>query len=275
MRDLHNARMTPHRRACLFCGTVRKTTNEHIIAAWIGRLLRDHYGAIGEVSFRHESEHPEAGVPTREKHAKQPRYISRAFCANCNGGWMGRLEERAEPVVGPLILGEARSLSAADQETLVFWATKTSLAFLSVEHETTKWARAEEYRALFCTQAPLPNSQVWVGASGQGLAIWYRPHRHPHPLLVGETGEVHGFGVTLAVGYAVFYVLVGYSGRVDMRLRDEPATMLREIWPTKPRGVQWPPDVVFPARHYPIGVPASLAEYRSSVALPWGEPASR
>jgi hypothetical protein len=77
--------------------------------------------------FHHRSSHPEVGIPERDKMAKRPAYISRAFCRDCNGGWMSRLEERVQPVLEPLALGKPVILSLEDQEVLSFWATKTGL----------------------------------------------------------------------------------------------------------------------------------------------------
>jgi hypothetical protein len=233
--------MTQTRRTCLFCGETAKTSDEHIIAKWIGRMFRERFGPDVKVGFRHQWEHPELGIPSRDKRARLPAFRTRAFCEGCNGGWMGRLEERVKPILEPLILGMPTTLSINEQQMLAFWATKTVLAFQSIEHELTAWARPEDYANVFRRQAPLACSQLWLGVTSPLPAVHYRAHRYPVPMRGRNSEDIHGFGATLAVGHAVFYILVGYAGRVGMRLRYDAAFALKQIWPSTRSELEWPP----------------------------------
>jgi hypothetical protein len=242
--------MAQTQSTCKFCGG-EGLSDEHIFAKWIGRLLAEGAPPGAHYVFHHRSAHPEAGIAEHDKTAKLPAYRTRSFCRRCNNGWMSRLEQRVQPILEPLILGEPRTLSRSDQETLAFWATKTLLGFQSIDHPTTTWARPEDYAALYEAQAPLPNSQVWLGANDHGDAGWQRAHQIR---LHGNVSErVDGFGATLTVGHAVFYLLIGYAGRVGTRLRYEAAYALKEIWPTVRDELEWPPAVTLP-RHPSTGV---------------------
>lgn len=229
-------------RTCLFCA-VAGGSNEHIIAKWIGRLFSQGAPPGSTYVFRHHSAHPEVGIGPREKTAKQPAYKTRAFCKSCNNGWMSQLEERGRPILEPLALGRARTLSTADQEALAFWATKTLFGFQSIEHPSSKWARAEDYAALYRLQAPLPYSQVWIGATEPRGVAWQRAH---HFRFNEASQSIDGFGATLTIGHAVFYVLIGYAGRVGLRLRYEAAFALKEIWPGASAELEWPPVTRLP-----------------------------
>ena len=204
-------------------------------------MFRDEFGPNMTVSFRHQWEHPELGIPSRDKKAKLPAFRTRAFCEGCNSGWMGRLEEHVKPTLEPLILGKRTTLSGDEQQLVAFWATKTVLAFQSIEHTLTTWARPEDYAAVFRLQTPLAYSQIWLGATSARQAVHYRAHRYPVPVPGSNSEEVHGFGATLTVGHSVFYLLVGYAGCVDMRLRYDAAFALKQTWRTTRSAFEWPP----------------------------------
>jgi len=235
--------MTQSRRACLFCGEAAKANKEHIIPKWVGRLFREQFGAEVKINFQHQWELPELGILNKGKSAQLPAFFTRSFCECCNEGWMADLEEEVGPVLGPLILGEARTLSVAEQQLLAFWATKTLLAFQSQEHELTTWARPEDYTTVFAERAPLACSQVWLGETNLRQAMHYRAHRYPIPVPGPRSEEIHGFGATLTVGHAVFYMLLGYAGPIGMRMRYDAAFALKEIWPSRHGELAWPPRV--------------------------------
>jgi hypothetical protein len=53
--------------------------------------------------------------------------VTKDVCKACNAGWMERLETDSRPVLTPMITGNDRALSAADQFVAATWATKTML----------------------------------------------------------------------------------------------------------------------------------------------------
>ena len=252
--------MTQEQRTCRFCGQPG-SSEDHIIPKWIGRLLSEGAPPGTHYVFHHRSANPEAGVPEHGKTAKLPAYVTRAFCEPCNNGWMSDLETRVRPALEPLVLGESRTLSRDEQGLLAFWATKTLLGFQALEDESTEWARPDEYSELYKYKAALPNSQVWLGAGEhEGDVAWHRAHTYA----IGSE-QIDGFGATLAVGHAVFYLAIGYAARPGVRLRYDAAFALKEIWPSARDELRWPPAVTLP-KATPEGV-APLVQ-RHNVILP-------
>jgi hypothetical protein len=196
--------------------------------------------------YRHVSANPEAGIGVREKRAKEPAYFTRAFCRACNGGWMSRLESDVRVALEPLLLGQSGGVSPQEQKLLAFWALKTVLAFQSIEDPQTTYARPGDFAELFERQAPLERSQVWLGANDHGEPAWYRAHGVY--LDDARAGDWDGFGATLTVGHAVFYMLVGFDEPVAMRPRYEAAAAFKEIWPARGRPLSWPPRLLLRAR---------------------------
>lgn len=141
----------------------------------------------------------------------------------------------------PLIRGRPRLLSPDEQRLLAFWATKTVLAFQTIEHETTRFADRALYGQLHRLQAPPPDTQVWLGANLHGHPAWHRSHS-----IVPREESSNGccFGATLTVGHVVFHIvsLPGVEGR--LYLRRDPDLALRDIWPDAARTLAWPPSVI-------------------------------
>jgi hypothetical protein len=47
--------------------------------------------------------------------------------AQCNNGWMSRLEDRGKPFLEPMVHGRRRMLRQGEQRTLAAWALKTAI----------------------------------------------------------------------------------------------------------------------------------------------------
>jgi hypothetical protein len=246
--------MTQRRNTCRFCGDPG-ASREHIFAAWIGRVMAPPPVSGTEIVFTHRSENPAAGVAPRFKRAKGPAFYTRAFCRGCNGGWMSALEEEIMPVLGPMVTGRQRAIEVDDQRLLVFWAVKTALAFQTVEAPTTTFARDIDYVELFEPRRAPARARVWTGFTPSGDDAWYRSHSIRVP--TSPVGSRDGFGVTMIVGHAILYVLIGDEHPVDVRLRGEAAFALRELASAdRDRQLRWPPPAPLNVAH-----PGGLGEY--------------
>lgn len=112
-------------------------------------------------------------------------YQSRKFCRACNSGWMNEVDQAARPVLRRLALDQPMALSQAEQSALALWTTKTVLGLLSIEPEEYRFAPPTLYQALHRAGAPLPGSQVWLGA---------HPPRAPAPLPQSRAAPAGGGG---------------------------------------------------------------------------------
>ena len=110
---------------CPFCGERRRETVEDAWPRWLNKVMLDPQGAgqAHDISIVD-------GVPMVRRRRKVVSYNTervRGICADCNNGWMSRLESAAKPILTPMILGEPVTLSTADQQVVAAWATKTAL----------------------------------------------------------------------------------------------------------------------------------------------------
>ena len=61
---------------------------------------------------------------------RRPAFSRRAkiVCAECNNGWMSRLEMAAAPLITPMLTGERRvTLNVDDHTTVALWVMKTAM----------------------------------------------------------------------------------------------------------------------------------------------------
>jgi hypothetical protein len=86
----------------------------------------------------------------------------RVVCGECNNGWMSRLQNRAKPILLPLILGEKAQLRRTAQTLIASWATMTAMVAEFAIPSTVTSPQSE--RVWFqANQVPAPNWRVWLG----------------------------------------------------------------------------------------------------------------
>lgn len=164
-------------RQCVFCGSSKDLTREHVLPDWLSEI-----GLDPRPSIHHAG--PINRLP-RQWSARPFATTVKMVCAACNNGWLSQLEGAAKPVIAPLIRGEGRRLPYDDQALIAAWTCKTGLVSLLISSDE---ARASgygvpptEYTSLYGQRdrmEPLPLSQYWIGActgDRRMSSIWVTP----------------------------------------------------------------------------------------------------
>lgn len=103
-----------------FCPETAGITGEHLWSAWAGRMFEERRYTI-------TSKEPDGRVLTwtlPELNAK-----TRVVCGDCNGGWMGDLENQVKPSIGEMIYNCTQTtLNAKDIAALAVWRTPRRLS---------------------------------------------------------------------------------------------------------------------------------------------------
>src|SRR6266508_2629033 len=110
--ELPALHLPPAPGRCAFCRAT-EVTDEHVWPKWVSRKLAGHDG------FTMPSPHG----PRRMRSLD----ITAPVCVTCNNRWLSVLEKDVQPVLGPLIHGEERTLAPDEQRLLATWAIKTAL----------------------------------------------------------------------------------------------------------------------------------------------------
>ena len=141
---------------CVFCGNTL-LTEEHVFSDWIKKIIP----RTGEPKYEQlltdvSNIGDETFVISPALKFKQGHYGNqrvKVICNDCNSGWMNQMEQKARPILTPLILGEDYSINRADQLALSNCAIlKTIIA--ECTDIPNKAIRAEERNYCFIHSSP-------------------------------------------------------------------------------------------------------------------------
>lgn len=191
-------------RTCVFCGG-SPTTREHIWPDWARPILADE-GALDHHRLVQQDDHPDETFDW-----KQPAYTmtTKVVCARCNNEWMSALENRAKPLVEPMLFGRGRALHQEGQRTLAAWALKTAMMVEHTHGAGRLMIDRAEYEHLMSTGEPSERIRVWltsyvgdVVAMAQTYGLDANMDLNPHP----DRGQRDMWGATITFGSGVLQV---------------------------------------------------------------------
>jgi hypothetical protein len=177
---------------CTFCGDAGvPSAREDVFPRWLAEKLayfaRQHhpgtdaryvdytYERLADLGTENTSAERETGAVPTAFHLPD-------VCRECNGGWMGRLEEAAKLVIVGLIEGKPKMLAPYDQFVLGMWVVKTSLTY-DAARGTRLVPEAFGTREFFRLGRPLPGAYVAIG---------HDPNHTPDGSLVHARQEING-----------------------------------------------------------------------------------
>jgi hypothetical protein len=229
----------------VICGRVGEPSKEHVV----GRRVRDALGTRELVR--------EYRGTTYVGATEALAIVLHGVCVTCNRGWLAYLDQKAWPVLEPILLGAApgtvRIIDPADQATLAAWAVKVSLLLSLSEFrdQSNGWIPASTldwlYRNHRSLMAP-PGSRVWMS----DLKTSDVPASVQAACLTDAQDDPVACCGTFSVGNVLFQVFC-------CQQKDAALSPDNEIW-LKPKGpyvpallqiapavepIRWPPEVVF------------------------------
>jgi hypothetical protein len=248
------------RRPCVFCGRLVPLTREHLWSKQLSEILPDigpgeHiFGLTGDVDS------------WRVQHRPPFSRAVKIVCADCNNGWMSRLEKKARPFLEPTIRGERRvTMQPDDQQVIAMWIAKTAMTMQS--SHPTRYPDAiprSHYTELFEERRPPLLSRIWIGAASHDdrpleipkplmgrVRITPLKRFHPDGIPAWEPA-VKAYSVAMSMGNLAM-VMFGHEYRHARRHRllwpDQFNEALVQVWPTSDVPVEWPGK-------YALGYPA-------------------
>lgn len=225
--------------ACVFCGATAEPSREHVFGKWLQKIGLSQDPVLHVAGPLNRSPRG-AGV--------QPPFRTRTrnVCKPCNSGWMKTLEDTANRVLTPSILGDPVTIAADDLPAIAAWAHKTTLVAMLVPPGEDR-ARgyglpAQEYRELHALReqvVPLPDTQFWIGRySGQQrmASAW------AVPMVVAidglpEPDHPHAYAMTLLLGELLLQGIRFTTASLRLQLTAEQD--FTQIWPVTD-AVDWP-----------------------------------
>lgn len=166
------------------------------------------------------------------------QYSATTLCRSCARA-VHDLDERAVPLIEPMVSGEARSFDAAEQRLLAAWGARTAYSVLAVERKSQGVPRSHR-RAL--REGGEPHENVFVGFGryrGSGIAVL----AGRLAVRLGDpetTGEIGAYAVAAVFGHLVLKVF-GIRRRPAGTGVRAPQGELVRFWPANGERATWPP----------------------------------
>lgn len=188
-------------------------------------------------------------IPERTTGAVPTAFHLPDVCLECNGGWMGRLEEAARLVMVGLIEGKPKLLAPYDQFVLAMWTIKTSLTY-DAARETRLIPEAFGTRRLHNLGFPLPTTHVVIGhdpdhAQDGSLVHARQELNDASTAAVREVSrDAHAVQIGFQFDHLILKAIINYGEDVVANsewvvgvVLDSP--YLQQVWPPVPR-YEWP-----------------------------------
>jgi hypothetical protein len=238
-------------RLCFYCRTERARTVEHIFGTQFVKVLAEdpnfetptetHVAQRGGPILRTLiGKFTRKGHPTVEFTIKVGR--------DCNSRWMSRVDDRAAPVVAPMIRGHKTTINSEMRARLAAWAIKTALSGRYAE-DPPKIIEDEWVDALRTTELPIPEWHVWIGVFDGNPSYFFHDFDGPISRYeitdngVVRQGEAsaHSVRATFVIGYLAVQVF-GPTGGETFGVNMNPDALLA-VWPDDGESVEWPPKL--------------------------------
>lgn len=237
-------------QSCIFCGDPGKLTREHIWADWLKSYIpkeKVNYEA-GTITVN------KPGVPDKvvgkkvggDPHSRRVQCV----CARCNSGWMSSLQERAKPIVIPLLQGAPCKISARQQKTLAAWI---AMAVMCSEFgDLERIGIPQEDRTILYRHHVPPSAswRIWIGNYERDK---WRGHWDHRVLCITQKKLEEGafedakFFNTQSTTYMVGKLFIhAISSTVQKSVRSfhfKPSVddILYKLWPVRGADIAWPP----------------------------------
>lgn len=237
---------------CIFCGvtlTRKNVSREHVIAAWLGQFIakdKANYHYLKATTHRDRSD-----VDFRIRGGDPQSRTVRCVCRSCNSGWMSELQNRVKPTVSRLVRGECFRLDESSKNELAAWVATAVMVSEYDDPETV--AISEVDRAwLYASHRAPPDWRIWFGDYSRDTWTpgWIRHHLlvvdDDAGQLVSPASSSNTQIVTYVLGRLLIHVMSSaVTGIVTgWTWGDRQASCLRQIWPSTPFSITWPPPTL-------------------------------
>lgn len=225
-------------RSCLFCGSRKNLTGEHLWPRWLNKVLPN-YRATSSILKRPGEK--QRTWPTKRTANQEIGMV----CDPCNSRWMSQLETAAQPLLTEMIRGRRQTLDKPQQRTLAAWAFKTAIVGERMSPKTAVIPQKQRYGLKEAGEPPIA-AQVFIAATdGQWPGD---THFAEQKLLFHRGGTVDrrkGYATTMliqrvalqVVGHAFEDATVAFYHRPPLR------DSVRRIWPFIGPST-WPPGPI-------------------------------
>jgi hypothetical protein len=193
---------TPH-PLCVFCNRAdNKPSREELLPNWIANELpHNRWNVV--VRTQPSDRNKPAEVIRRFKTQKTLGIAIKRPCERCNNNWMSALEQRAKPLLTPMMHGKSITLDHKEQRIIVRWLLKTAMV-IDLHHgkNNKTYFSQQERHALMKTGYIPHHTAVFLARYHGSHQSAIRELRLPVKIEApGDNGptSINSYTVTLAV----------------------------------------------------------------------------
>jgi hypothetical protein len=223
---------------CVFCDSPGPLTDEHALQNWAREVL----GIKGRVTINR-------GGKVIAERRRLNVIAPQALCVDCNGVWLGPVEDKFKALMGPTLNGKGPIyLDAVEQEFVGLWVVKSALLlelamrFTSPGHFCPVPSSA--FRWLWLHKTPPPRATAWIGATGPQTGEEPRAAYFSNQPVAPPVGQkLVGNVITFVYGNLLLkaFVVDVPDGPLPPGITAPDIDPLAQVWPVRHERVGWPP----------------------------------
>jgi len=194
----------------------------------------------------------------------------RGVCGSCSRGWIQRLDEKVNPFLEPMIVGNPTPLPQVRRRLLARWAAKTAVVMECADESPIRTPRfASQYLRRIGVH---PGTQVLVGKyDGEQQILSHE--RDLFSRLVGAKKQYLSQS-SFVIGKTLIQVFSDPWRDSTPELADDAAQSLIALVPSHARTSDWPPAVAIDDAGYDIVRHGPVDDERSDQLSAPGDPAA-
>ncbi len=223
-------------RTCIFCSNKASTGED----AWPKWLMK-RFPASNTSYMDAERGGRKLGSWTMAK----PKLLIKWLCAECNNGWMSRIESKTKPVLAPLLDDRLSAIDSSNQSMLASWAVKTSMVLECLNPNRSRFYTDDERQMMCAKQTVPPRTSVWIAKCVNQPNI-YSAAKDLRTSM--DDNGVHAYTTTMAFGSLAFQVVSIKTPKTipeyasltyDVTQGHWDKTLL-QVWPIIQESIGWP-----------------------------------
>ena len=223
-------------RKCIFCNNKASTRED----AWPLWLMKRFPASNTSYMDAERGGHKLGSWPMAK-----PGLRVKWLCANCNNGWMSRIESKTKPVLISILDDKLNAMDSSSQTTLACWAVRTSMVLECLNPNRIWFYTDYERQMMRVTQSIPPRTSVWIAKCVNQPNIYSAAKGLRTSI---DDNGVHAYVTTMAFGSLAFQIVsiktpttIPENMSLTYDVTEGPwGQTLLQIWPIIQESGGWP-----------------------------------